>query len=123
MVDIRSDKFPRAGQTFTTAQVCAMAANGILRDSPFFNVQIDGVWQVVQTSHCLYADLIRLPGWRDATWRFIRETHEWIPIFHLASGDVLAMVDHETDLGVLAKLGDLWVTPKGLPRKQWATPL
>ena len=71
---------PVKGQVYTTHQIDNELE---LRDSPHFGFYNDaGEKDVVQDSH-LAVDISTLPGWADLRWTFVRETHEWIPIFQI----------------------------------------
>jgi hypothetical protein len=58
-----------------------------------------------------------VPGIAQTKWRYVRETHEWIPIFLWADpGNPRDVVDVEPLLGDRKRY--LWITPKGFPREQ-----
>lgn len=93
---------PVKGQVYTTLQIDNELE---LRDSPhlgFFNT--DGEKDVVQDSH-LAVNISALPGWAELRWTFIRETHEWIPIFQIVKEDEpklmeLIVGEHDDDAPV-----------------------
>lgn len=75
---------PVVGHVYTTKQI----DNDLkLRDGAhlgFYNMQ--GEKDVVQDSH-LAVNISTLPGWADLRWTYLRETHEWIPIFQIIAED------------------------------------
>lgn len=56
-----------------------------LRDSPFLFFDAEGR-KVIQTSHGS-GDLSDYEEWADIRFTFIRETHEWIPLFNVVAED------------------------------------
>lgn len=55
-----------------------------LRDSPYLGFTHEGHQAVIQHSHCTNDDLLANKGLASSQWTYVRETHEWIPIFRLA---------------------------------------
>ena len=109
---------PVRGQLYTLREVY----NLNLRDSPHLGVVIDGNSSVVQDSHVTTEEMLSVPGFADTKWEYIRETHEWIPIFRYAKVNppITDFVDYEPENSEWAlKEGGLWVTPKGFTREQY----
>lgn len=94
-----------------------------LRDGPSLGFHYNGKEGVIQDSHLSAEELLSVPGLGDTTWKYIRETNEWIPVFqyHGEIEDLLATVDLEPYSDTtFPEHADLywWVTPKGFPREQ-----
>ena len=112
---------PVKGQTYTTDEVYNKLA---LADSPFLTVVWDGTRRPVQTGHMSRVDIAK---WIEtcaskARWRYLRTTHEWIPLFDLSD-----WIDNPTTICEIMKQPDpfllddaesrLVVHPKGFPIK------
>lgn len=74
----------------------------------------------VQDSHITEEELLSVPGIKQTKWKYIRTTHEWIPIFTYASEEPWeTYFDSEPYRSDFKQSeNDLWITPKGFPRKQ-----
>jgi hypothetical protein len=108
--------YPKREQVYTLEEVINKLH---LRDSPSLNFWDEkGNSQVIQTSHILEEDLLTIPGFADSKWKYIMETHEWIPIFRYVDerpmSDFVTMEPWEC----YGEPGALWVIPKGYPRPQ-----
>lgn len=99
-----------------------------LKDSPHLcftapNVNGVKVESVVQTSHMLLEDLLKVPGFGETKWRYIRTTSEWIPLFdYVGSEPMSEFLDMEEYLDPYLNFGDepaIFSVPKGYPREQY----
>lgn len=107
---------PRMGVVYTASQVFALD----LLDSPSFGFWVDGHQAVIQTAHTSIEELLSVPGFAATKWRYLRTTHEWIPVFQAVdNGAVIACMDIEPSIHPFDEPGTFWVTPKGLPREQY----
>ena len=118
---------PKTGHVYTLRQVLTELD---LRDVPHLQFAYhppgkpDGerATQVIQISHCTDAELLAQQGLASSRWRFVRETHEWTPLFYYAdTKPITEIVDLEPMRDPYYEhVGRLWwVTPKGLPREQY----
>lgn len=119
---------PQRDQVYTLHQIFTTL---FLRDSPHLGltVLLDGVevTSVIQESHCDSSELLAVPGLAESRWTYLRTTEEWIPLFRHAGtvDDAMKFVDVERENASaydIAKHGpskEAWVTPKGLPCKQY----
>lgn len=75
-------------------------------------------WVPIQTSHLTKDQLLSVPGFRDTWWKYVRTTHEWIPIFHWSEVNTRALTDfvevHDVRDRDLRQM--FWSTPLGFPR-------
>jgi hypothetical protein len=109
--------YPKINAVHTASQICSFD----LLDSPFFRFCVDGAIQVIQTCHLTDEELLSVPGFAGTRWRYERTTEEWIPLFRAVDDtEILACVDIEPDVSPFSRSGELWVTPKGFPRKQYS---
>lgn len=84
------------------------------------NVEFDGQWAPVQTSHTLVEEMVdQCPAWKDTSWMYFDTNAEGVPVFYFQGGkrqrdkvvDVVRSTNpHNTD--------GWWVTPKGCPRAE-----
>jgi hypothetical protein len=107
-------KSPRAGELYTLEEITKVL---YLRDSPALMMELDGKEGCVQNSHLSDEEILSVPGFAKTWWRFVRETHEWIPVFQWADST------DPREVVVVEPLKDdpnryLWIVPKGFPRKQ-----
>lgn len=130
---------PRSGVVYTLRQVLTQLE---LRDSPHLGFRAKppaarefDIWRpadhiqwhegraVIQESHCTTAQMLEVPGFADSLWRYVRETHEWIPVFEYAgTAPITDFVDMEPENEKYAddmQPRGWWVTPKGLTREQY----
>jgi hypothetical protein len=107
-------QYPVRGVTYTLEQIMRDLR---LRDSPALMVEMNTRMSCVQDSHLSEEELLSVPGFAQTKWRYVRETIEWIPVFHWAdAADPLTFLDAEPsndDPGLYH-----WITPKGFPREQ-----
>lgn len=89
-----------------------------LRDIPFLFIWHDDAEAVVQLSHLHIEELLKNEKWANSQWRYIRETHEWIPIFKFVGNDYKDLVEIEPCAYSHWSEKEFWVTPKGFPREQ-----
>lgn len=113
--------YPRRGQTYDLKTILTELD---LRDSPFLQVKINGEMSVIQTSHIMHEELLKIPEFANSKWGFVRETHEWIPLFLYSDRDVPieTLVDIEEEIDPYRRWDDpvgYWVTPKAFPREQY----
>jgi len=118
-------RFPVSRNVYTLNQI----VNELdLKDSPslsFIAPNINGVKveSVVQTSHMLLEDLLKVPGFGETKWRYIRTTSEWIPLFdHVGSEPMSEFLDMEEYIDPYLNFGDepaIFSVPKGYPREQY----
>lgn len=105
---------PVRGQAYSLAQMERL----YLRDAPFLMIKIESEYYPVQTSHVSGAELLNSEGWAETMWKYIRETHEWIPIFYAENSEsVSSLVDIEKYHTFDQE--SYWVTPKAFPRKRY----
>jgi hypothetical protein len=106
-------KYPIPYNIYTLEQVTKLD----LKDSPALIVHNRSA---VQDSHVTEEELLSVPGIKQTKWKYIRTTHEWIPIFTYASEEPWqTYFDSEPYQSSFKKYeDDLWITPKGFPRKQ-----
>jgi hypothetical protein len=106
--------YPQVGELYTLEQIVREL---YLRDSPALMVELNAKMSCVQDSHLTDTELLSVPGFAKTKWRYVRETSEWIPVFHWADP-----TDPKTFLDVEPSKDDRdryhWVTPKGFPREQ-----
>lgn len=110
-------KYPISGVVYTLRDLLQLN----LRDSPSLQIHWQGKVGDIQDAHVTEEQLLSVPGLAETQWRFIRTTHEWIPIFHAVEvEDVLKCVDIEPyiDKYELLRNPGWWITPKGFPRSQ-----
>jgi hypothetical protein len=107
--------YPRRGVVYTLRQILEDLD---LDDGPSLGFNSEFGHAVIQNSHVTDAQLLSVPGLADTRWRYVRTTHEWIPVFE-ATDDaaVCACVDVSKDYDELMQCDDIWVTPKGFPRE------
>jgi hypothetical protein len=106
--------YPRGGEVYTLEQITREL---YLRDSPALMVQLNAKMSCVQNSHLTDNELLSVPGFAQTKWRYIRETDEWIPVFHWAdAADPCKFLDVEP-LNDEPDRYD-WITPKGFRREQ-----
>jgi hypothetical protein len=107
--------YPRTGHVYTLREIYNMSE---LRDSPCLLFNHDGKQGVIQQGHVLVTEFLSVPGIGDTCWTFIRETHEWVPVFmfHSADKPITEYLDLETDL---LEMRWWWATPKGFKREQF----
>lgn len=103
---------PVRGVVYTLEQVYKLQ----LQDMPHLFIPEVGV---IQDSHIESPDqLLAVPHMKDTLWKYIRTTDEWIPIFHCENPEV-AMLAVDVEPSTSPYSEGNWVTPKGLPRKQY----
>jgi len=114
-------KYPVRGQVYSSEDVLTKLR---LDDSPFFMFVHEGKRCVVQHSHVTDEQLLEQPqGFRHLTWKYLRTTEEWIPIFDAVdNASVYKCVDIEPTINAVFDDDPFWVTPKGLPREQYHYP-
>lgn len=113
-------RFPEHGDIFTAREVFELP----LRDSPSFGITVAHDPDVgyddppIQDSHTTVTDLLSVPGFAESKWRFIKETHEWIPMFDFVgtAEEALAFVDVHKVWNSTFECYEWWVLPKGHPR-------
>lgn len=107
------NNYPIPGATYTLRRIDNEL---MLDDSPHLILVIKGRRAVIQNSH--FAEhLGDLPVWESTAWRYIRTTHEWIPVFHAVDdAAVLELVDF-VEYEDIVDGPTWWVTPKGFPRE------
>jgi hypothetical protein len=116
--------YPRSDQIYTLAEISGL----YLRDSPFLRGFAAGRHVVIQSSHLTEEELLAVPGAAESQWRYVRETEEWIPIFEFVGPengiaqfcDMAYAFDWSKE--AYDHQGELWVTPKGHPRRQFMEP-
>ncbi len=108
-----NNNYPIRNNVYTLEQITKL----YLRDSPALLVEHNSA---VQESHLTEQQLLSVPGIKDSKWKYIRETHEWIPIFNYCSDEPWqTYFDSEPYVGGFGSQANaLWVTPKGFPRAQ-----
>jgi hypothetical protein len=84
-------KYAKPQKVYTFREVCELT----LRDSPcllFWDKE--GNRANIQDSHMTREEMLSVPGFADSEWRYIRETHEWIPVFTYAGKvDIFTFVE------------------------------
>lgn len=90
-----------------------------LKDTPFLRFMHHGLITNIQTGH-LPVPLYEIPGWKDLSFRYIRTTDEWIPLFNFVGEDaqILALLDIEEGKQIFDNEFYYWATPKGYPDPQ-----
>lgn len=112
--------YPKCGTIYTYKEIVEILT---LRDSPSLNFSHKNMLGVIQESHLTQEQLLSVPGMIDTTWRYVRETLEWIPLFDY-SGDInklLEVIDIEPASEFYQSNQPItcwWATPKGFPRNQ-----
>lgn len=117
---------PKRGEVYTVKQIVTELK---LRDSPFLCSEItnplgEKVEVVIQTAWCTEEQLIPIMG--DDRYRYIRETDEWIPVFHFTGTEeeFLKSVECGVTLDPYLKEDDpvgMTVWPKGTEYSQYYT--
>lgn len=69
---------PKAGEVYTLKQI---NTEMYLRDSPHLEFTLNDARFPIQDSHLETSMSEAVPDMADSKWKYIRETHEWIPIF------------------------------------------
>lgn len=82
-----------------------------LPDSPF--LLIDEQNNCIQSSHITQEELLQVPGISGTRWRYVRTTHEWIPLFRYVDD---RCISNFCDIQATHDGNGKWVTPKGYPR-------
>ena len=112
--------YPKSGAIYTLAQI----ENALeLDDTPsLYFPRIDGKRGSLQTSHLTREELLSVPGMAESEWQYMHTTEEWIPCFtYVGSTDPKTVVDAEPVIDTYfpeREARDVWITPKGFPRKQ-----
>jgi len=104
---------PESGKIYTLHQILTQLT---LKDKPCLTFFHCGASCVIQDNHA--TDLLALPKWSESTWRFIRTTHESVPVFQFwltPELPITDLVDIEDDKYYH---DSYWVTPKGMPCEQ-----
>ncbi len=113
--------YPKRQQSYTAEEIFKVL---YLRDSPSLSFRHQGVRGCIQGSHVTVDEILSVPGFKESQWVYIRETHEWIPIFKfnevVDQPPVTTFVDLELydDKYKLEERDFWWATPKGFPRPQ-----
>ena len=108
---------PRPGQVYSSQEIIKDLS---LRDSPFFKFMFGDHSVVIQTSHMTDEQLLSVEGFASVPWKYIRETHEWIPIFHCVDQDaILRLVNIEESTDDFDDGDKYWVTLVGHHREQY----
>lgn len=114
-------QFPRRNQSFTVEEIFKLP----LRDLPCLGFTHNGIEGVIQESHLTEEEFLSVPGMKESKWVFIRETHEWIPVFRFDTKENQPDVATLVDLEIASKewssnpeIDYWWATPKGFPRPQ-----
>jgi hypothetical protein len=114
-------QFPITGKRYTLAQI----VNDLeLDDSPFLRVNMEGTQVPLQTSHFLKEDLLKVEGWAELEFVYVRTTSEWIPLFNLVpehKEKFVSLCDVRTTIYTDWDVCEdgYWITPKAFPRKQY----
>ena len=107
---------PKVSNVYTLAEIVELD----LRDSPCLMFDYEGERCSIQDSHFDYTPVWKSAPWADIRFKYIRETHEWIPIFRVVEEDLeklIALLDIEPST---CNFSDdaYWVVPKAYPRSQ-----
>ena len=105
---------PKRGETYSLQQIWEVLD---LRDSPCLLVYINGIEGVIQEAHVSQEQFLSVPNFASTQWKYLYETHEWIPVFRYA--DKTPITDYVDYVDNNDRQGELWITPKGFPRKQY----
>ncbi len=108
-----SQQCPVRNQIYTLHEIYKLD----LKDSPCLEFRTkDGKAEPIQYVHLNEEELLNLLG--NTQWKYVRTTHEWIPIFvAVDSAQVRDLLEFFTDMWGY----DLWI-PKGT-REQWGSEL
>ena len=113
--------YPKRYQSYTYKEISEIL---YLRDSPSLCFHYQDIQGVVQSSHLNEEEMLTVLGMAESKWIYIRETEEWIPIFHfdekVKQPAITTLVDLELykDTYNLNEKESWWATPKGFPRNQ-----
>ncbi len=115
--------YPKRYQSYSLEEICNVL---YLRDGPGLGFTFNGIDGCVQDSHLTVEELLSVPGFKDTQWVYIRETHEWIPVFRYNEKINQPSIDNFCDLEIYEDKYRLnkpnekfwWCTPKGFPRPQ-----
>jgi hypothetical protein len=108
---------PRVGQVYSSEEILR---NLDLRDTPFFMFMFNDHRVVIQTSHMTDSEVLSVEKFSDVRWKYIRETSEWIPIFHAVDNDeILRLVNIEKSTDNYDGGDGYWVTLVGHHREQY----
>lgn len=116
-----SHVYPKRYQSYTAEEIFKVL---YLRDNPSLSFWHQNIRGCIQQSHMTEEEIFSVPGFKDSKWIYIRETHEWIPIFKFdekaGQPDVTTFVDLELyeDTYNLNDCKCWWATLKGFPRPQ-----
>jgi len=116
--------YPRSGQVYSLKEIMGL----YLRDSPCLGGLVAGRMAYIQDSHLTEEELLAVPGAAESQWKYIRETDEWIPIFHFEGPEngIAAFCDLSYAWDWQKKEYDreeaLYVTPKGHSSRQYEEP-
>lgn len=112
---------PKRYQSYTGEEIFKVLD---LRDSPSLSFWHQGIRGCIQESHVTAEEILSVPGFKESRWIYIRETHEWIPIFNFDQKanqpPVTTFIDIELydDRYKMDNRDCWWATPKGFPRPQ-----
>jgi len=115
--------YPKRYMVYTLKEIIN---NLYLRDTPHLCINgKEGIDGVIQTSHITDEQLLSVDKIEDTRWVYIRETSEWIPIFHYVGNrhnlPLSHFIDVEKAIPIFhSELDDsFWITPKGFKREQY----
>lgn len=112
---------PKRYQSYTYKEISEVL---YLRDSPALGFYHQGIQGRIQNTHLNEEEMMSVPGMAESKWTYIRETHEWIPIFQFNEKadqpPITTLVDLEPYIDIYNLNDDKswWATPKGFPRTQ-----
>lgn len=96
-----------------------------LRDSPALGFTYNDIPGCIQDAHMSVEEMLSNELLANSKWNYIRETHEWIPVFEFnttcGQPSIFELVDMELDKSDLQwyQKNTWWATPKGFPRPQY----
>ena len=86
-----------------------------MEDMPCLMVNINNHMYPIQQSHMTNEQMLSIEGFGNTKWEYKGTTHEWVPVFHGVSPDLVNFIDFT----LVTDHNDdevYWVTPKGFPR-------
>lgn len=113
--------YPKCGTIYTYKEIVEILT---LRDSPHLGFSHENWLGVIQNSHLTEEEFNSIPGMNETTWRYVRETSEWIPLFEYVGEidkllSVIDIVPANENFVRGQPFNSWWATPKGFPRNQF----
>jgi hypothetical protein len=106
--------YPVRNQVYSLAEITKL----YLRDSACFSFYHNDVLVVIQNTNVLNEELCANADFAAMQWKFIRETDEWIPIFHYAGERPITDFVTIEEGAACRRQSEYWVCWKGFHEPQ-----